>query len=294
MTLQFIPGDLDVEELLDFLPEKTCSVMFKGLHARNAFGDIVDMDVSPEGRMQLSLARNSIYHYLPEYLFHRIDRFDNLPKLEEKERFKEELEKQEKERENARKFFEPVDLMLLQMRMKVRRKMREWTDSNKVLIDILADRLTEEQKENPLIKSAVAFLPKCRDIRGNHMLLTLMMRKIFLEEGLNMEESRRPVTFEDTEPTHYDFTVGSTLGECFAGNVFEENTHAFVIHFWSDERCDKDFPNFLEQVRQFCTFVEDYFLAVGDLLSFNIVKDAPPPKLSDDIVYNYLSYNTNL
>ena len=294
MTIHNIPDDLNVEELLDYLPENTARVVFRGHHARNAYGDILSVEETAEGRLQIEVARNSIYHDLPEYVFHRIDRFDNLPQLEAKERFEEELEKQERERENARRFFEPIDLLLLKLRVEVRRRLREWTDSNKVLLDILADRLTKEQKDNPLIAHAIQFLPACRNIRGNQDLLTLMMRKIFIEEGLVIEENRGNVSFTDRLPAHYHITEGSELGDCFAGNSYDDEAHAYTIHFWSDEKCNEHFPKFIHDVEEFRLFVQDYFLAVGDLLSFDIVTDAPPPFLNDNIVFNYLDYNTNL
>ena len=302
MALHDIPGDLKAEELLNHLAAGTTRVIFRGRHARNAYGDILGVEQLPEGRLQVDLARNSIYHDLPEYVFHPIDRFDNLPRLEEKERFEEELEKQEQEKENARRFFEPLDLMLLQVKMEARRKLSEWTDTNKVLIDILADRLTKEQNANPLISHAINFLPACRNIRGDKMLLTLMIRKIFNDEGLHLDEKMAETTFQDDLPTRYAINEGSELGDCFVGNLYNEEVHGYTIHYWDDEKCDEHFLQFVEQVEGFRIFIEDYFLAIGDQLRFDIVTDAAPPCLNDNKVYNhldgntynYLDYNTNL
>lgn len=84
------------------------------------------------------------------------------------------------------------------------------------------------------------------------------------------------------------------MGDCFAGNSYDEDTHTYTIHYWSDERCDELFPKFIKDVEEFRLFIQDYFLALGDILHFDIVTDAPPLRLNDNKKYNYLNYNTNL
>ena len=144
MAIKNLPTDINAEVLLEYYPKETFDVELKGLHKRNAYMDILNLEDKGE-RMQLSLGRNSIYNSLPEFLFHPIDRFD-LPKHNQKERFAEEYSNQEQEKENAYKFFAPIDLALLHQRVRARHHINSLTSGNKVLIDIISDCLSEKQK----------------------------------------------------------------------------------------------------------------------------------------------------
>ena len=185
MAFGNIPDDINIELLLSYFPEGSLKVAMRGLHKRNAYNDIVDTEEKKDGTVVVGVGRNSLYNALPEYMFHPIDRFDNIPKVEEKERFAEEYEKQEREKEQAFSFFLPVDLSLLKLKVKIRECLNAFAESNKVLNDILGDRLTKEQQKNRFIRQLIPFLPSCKDIRGNKTLLTFLLRKVF-----------RPMDFE--------------------------------------------------------------------------------------------------
>ena len=85
-----IPQDINAELLLSYFPSGSLKVSLKGLHKRNVYNDIIDIDKSSDGTLSMNIGRNSVYNALPEYIFHSIDRFNNIPKIEEKERFAEE------------------------------------------------------------------------------------------------------------------------------------------------------------------------------------------------------------
>lgn len=293
MQLKYIPEDINVELLLSFFPEGHCKVALKGRHGRNSYNDIVDVEERKDGSLLLDISRNSLYNSLPEQLFHPVDRFDNIPKVEEKERFAEEYRKQEQEKEDAYSFFAPFDLLLLDLRAGIRKRMNEYVESNKVLTDVLTDRLTAEQRANRFIRQALPFMPSCKTIRGDKTLLTLMLRKIFMGEGLKLEKHSRLVTYTDAHPRYAD-GLDATLGESYVGNLFDEETVQYDIHYWSEEYCDGHFLEFVDDVELFQSFIQDYFLSVEESLHFFILKDDAPLRLSDDIVFNFLNYNTNL
>lgn len=288
-----LPDDLNVELLFSLFPRGHCKALFKGLHKRNAYSDIIDIEKGDKDTLIVDIARNSLYNALPEYMFHPIDRFNELPKLEEKERFAEECDKQEKEKENARRFFAPIDTLLFKLRLEVREHLLPYCESNKALIDIIADEMSQEQKDNRFIKQIVPFLPSCKNIRGNKTLMTMMLRKVFIEEGLRVDVRQAPLEFTDNEP-RYDYTLGSNLGDCYVGNTYNVPTSVYDIHYWSDDECNENFLTFVDEVDQLRMFVQDYFMSVDEVLIFNISHDGPPLRLNDDIVFNYLNYNTNI
>lgn len=288
-----LPDDLNVELLFSFYSKGYCKAAFRGLHKRNAYSDIIDIDHRDADSLLVSIARNSLYDALPEYVFHPIDRFNELPKSEEKERFAEEYEKQVKEIENARKFFAPIDILLFKLRMDVREHLLPYCESNKALIDIISDEMTQEQKDNRFIKQVMPFLPSCKNIRGNKTLMSMMLRKIFIEEGLIIDAHSADLEFTDSCP-RYDYTLGSDLGNCYVGNTYNVPARVYDIHYWSDEECDENFLIFVEEVDQLRMFIQDYFMSVDEVLIFNISHDSPPLRLNDDIIFNYLNYNTNI
>lgn len=293
MLAKNIPEDINVELLLSYYPYGKCKVEFKGFHKRNSYKDIIDAKENRDGTIMLGLGRNSLYNALPEYLFHPIDRFGSLANKEGKDRFDEEYQKQEEERETAYKFFAPIDLLLLKLRMAIREHFEEYAENNKILIDILNDRLTEEQRSNRFIKQVLPFFPSFKSIRGNRTLLTLMLRKIFMEEGLRIEAHRKVVTYTDPKPRYAD-EPGFIIEECYVGNTFDELTTIYDIHYWSDDYCDENFMHFIHEIDDLQSFLQDYLISVEETIRFNIWKNDAPLRLSDQVVYNYLNYNTNL
>lgn len=288
-----IPEDINVELLLSYFPGGMCKVALKGLHKRNSYNDIIEVEEKRDGLLLFGVGRNSLYNSLPEFMFHSVDRFDNIPKLEEKERFAEEYQKQEQEKENAYRFFEPLDLLLLKLRVSIRERLNEYVESNKVLIDIICDKLTDEQKNNRFIRHSLIFVPACKDIRGNKTLLTFMLRKIFMEEGLKIVKRRETIRYTDTEPRYAD-GLDSLLGDSYVGNIFDEETTIYDIHYWSEDDCNENFLTFVDDIELYRFFIQDYFISIEETLQFNICKDDVPLRLSDDIIFNYLNFNTNI
>ena len=291
MAIKNLPTDINAEVLLEYYPKETFDVELKGLHKRNAYMDILNLEDKGE-RMQLSLGRNSLYNSLPEFLFHPIDRFD-LPQHNQKERFAEEYANQEQEKENAYKFFAPIDLALLHQRVRARHHINSLTSGNKVLIDIISDCLSEKQKNNRFIKNSLEYLPYCKIIRGDRTLITMMLRKILMEEGIVVDINNNNKTFVDSAP-RYKTEVDSDLSSLYVGTEFEQETLCYNVYYWNDEECNENFNSFVDDIEEYRMFVQDFFLSVESILEFNVCHDAPTLRLSDTTIYNYLNYNTNI
>ena len=290
---QLLPGDINAELLLSYYPKGACKVKLKGLHKRNTYQDVVDMMVHNRDSFLLTVGRGSLYNALPEYMFHPIDRFDNLPKYEEKERFEEQLDQQHEEIENAYRFFAPIDTLLIWLRTEVRQRVEQYAREDIIMQQIIGDRLTDGQRSNRFIRQILPFLPHCRNIRGNKTLLTLLLRKIFMEEGMAIDVGCQDTMLSDEHP-RYQESVGMEVGSGYVGNTYSDTVTTYTIHYWSDDECGPHFLQFTEEVEQLRLFLMDYFLAVEEELHFVISHDEPPLRLGDDIFYNYLNYNTNL
>ena len=288
-----LPADINVELLMPYYPTGKFKVELKGLHKRNTYNDIIDTEIVDDDIMHVTVGRNSIYNSLPEYIFHPIDRFDNIPAYQEKERYQEEIDKQEEEIRKAYLFFAPIDVLLLRLRSQVREKLNPLGSENLVMQQIIGDNITSEQRENRFIRQVIPFLPSCKYIRGNRTLMTLMLRKVFMEEGLSMNPKRSARQFTDEEP-RYENRLDMTLGECYVGNTFSECVSYYDVYYWSDEECTDKFLKFIDEVEMLRLFIKDFFLSVEEDLVFDIHHDEPPLRLADEVFYNYLNYNTNI
>lgn len=287
-----VPQDINAEVLLGFFPQNTFRVKFCGLHKRNAYNDILEIEKEQE-KFLLHLGRNSLYNSLPEFLFHSIDRFDNIPEREKKQRFSEEYAKQEKEKEQAYKFFSPIDTLLFQLRLEVRERLNKYVESNTVIQDIVLDKLTAEQRKNRFIKRTTPYISSCKTIRGNRTLITLLLRKVLAEEGLKTNVKSKQTEFTNEEP-RYGNSEGCEIGDVYVGNTYSESVITYSISYWSDEDCDEDFLPFVNDLEVFRQFVQDYFISVDSILVFDVSKDTSPLRISDTTLYNYLNYNTNI
>lgn len=262
------------------------------MHKRNAYNDILEIE-KEQDKFLLHLGRNSLYNSLPEYLFHSIDRFDNIPEREKKQRFSEEYAKQEREKEQAYKFFSPIDTLLFQLRLEIRERLNIYIESNTVIQNILLDKLTKEQKENRFIKRTIPYISSCKTIRGNRTLITLLLRKVLADEGIKINVESKQTEFTDEEP-RYGNSEGCKIGDVYVGKTYSESVITYSISYWSDEECNEKFHLFINDLEAFRQFVQDYFISVDSVLVFDVSKDSSPLRISDTTLYNYLNYNTNI
>lgn len=288
-----IPDDINVEVLLSYFPEGSCKVSFAGTHKRNAYNDFVGLEEVDDDTKLLNVGRPSLYDVLPELLFHPIDRFDNMDQTEDKDRFESEYEAQEREKAQAHDFFAPLDLLLLRLRMEVRERLNVYVESDKIMIDILGDALTETQKQNRFVKKALPFLPFCKSIRGDKTYLTLMLRKILMEEGLTIEISDQRHSFTEEHP-RYNNQLGADAEGLYLGNTYDDQAMTYGIHYWSEDECDEGFLQFVEEIEVFRKFVQDFFIALEGILRFDISCGEGQVLLSDEMTYSYMNYNMNI
>lgn len=292
--IKFLPDDINIEDILSYLPKESYRVSVNGLHKRNSYKDIINYEETPDGKTEFHVGRNGLYNSLPEYMFHPINRFDNIPERERKERFAEEYAKQELEKENAHKFFSPIDVLLLDLKTKVKEKINQLSSDNIFIQNIIGDTLTEKEKSNRFIQRTIPFLPNCKRIRGNKTLITFILRKVLFEEGLSLNKENIVSEIHDKEPQYNSKIEDFQLNSMYLGNEFSENIMTFTINYWSDEECSEHFNLFLEELETYRLFIKDYFFSIEDELCFHINSDYPTLRLADDIIYNYLNYNTNL
>lgn len=290
-----VPLDIKAETLLSYLPRDKRSIELKGSHKRNAYEDIAGIEVDESGIFNIGISRNSLYDILPECLFHPIDRFDNIPANEYKERFKEECEQQQIEEDNARKYFQSFDKVLIELSSIVTESKNNETHTQ-ILGNIICDNLPKIYQSNRFVNKAKEYMPMCHRIRGNKSLLSLMIRHILFDEHIKIYDSQIQSLTKDTMP-RYNYRLddeNSADDELFLGSEFEEDITIYDIHYWNEDECGQDFLSFVRDMEVFENFLNDYFIGIESKLKFNISSTSLPVRLSDDVFYTFLDYNTNI
>ena len=249
--IKYLPNDINIEDILSYLPKGSYRIFINGLHKRNSYKDIICCEETSDGITEFHVGRNGLYNSLPEYMFHPINRFDNIPEREKKERFAEEYAKQELEKENAHKFFSPIDVLLLDLKTKVKDKINQLASDNIIIQNIIGDTLPEKEKSNRFIKRTIPFLPNCKRIRGNTTLITLMLRKVLFEEGLFLKKENIESEVLDNEPQYNYKVTDHQIDSIYLGNQFSENITTYTINYWSDEECTEHFNLFLEELETY-------------------------------------------
>ncbi len=293
--MNHLPVDLNAEVLLNHSLGQHLLVKHYGPHHRNVSHDLAGFESSPDGNeTTLHLGRSSLYHILPEYLFHSVDRFEGLEESRDKDAFSDEYARQQLEQERGCRFFAPIDALLLRLRLDVRHAIDRYTSSNVVLQDIIGDRLTESQHNNRFIRSLLSYLPHCSHIRGNKTLITLMLRKMLKDEGLGFEVSQETTSLHDDVP-RYEYQLGGILDTTYAGNDYDNEKTVWKMHYWDSSQCNEHFLATVSSLDELRQFLQDWFLGIGQMLRFDIYDpDSPVVRLSDDECYNYLNYNIYL
>lgn len=290
-----IPTDIKAETFLNYLQGYLESVNINGMHKRNAYGDILTVSETSVG-IKCDVARDGIYDILPEALFHSIDRFDNIPANEYKERFYEEYEQQQIEEANARNFFAPFDRYLMTINQKIDTLREAGIYDESIISELFLDRLPDKFRLNRFVNRVVPYLPLCSKIRGDRTMISLMIRRILFDEGVQLEMYNIESTFEDTNPK-YCCSIQNPDEEnsdLYLGSSFEESVSEYTVKYWNEGECGEGFLQFIDEMKIFEEFINDFFIGIESSLTFNIVTQTLQVRLSDTIYHNFLGYNTNL
>lgn len=290
-----LPLDLRAETFVNYLPENYGEVELKGMHKRTAYEDILSVDYDGN-RMVIEICRNGLYDILPEALFHPIDRFNNIPANNYKELFKQECELQSMEESDARKFFSVFDKFLFDLDCEFNRIKDEYYGGNSFIASIICDDLPESVLNNRFVKKLVTYIPSCGRIRGNKDMITLILRKILNDEGITFNIKNNTLLHTDNSP-RYAVSIddnGNDIDNFYVGNQYYETVTEYEILYWDENECNDSFLSFVSEIKVLEEFMNDYFIGIENSLKFIVETVSSPVRLSDDLYFNYLDYNTNL
>ena len=65
--IKYLPDDINIEDVLSYLPKDSYRISISGLHKRNSYKDIISYEETSDGKTEFHVGRNGLYNSLPEY-----------------------------------------------------------------------------------------------------------------------------------------------------------------------------------------------------------------------------------
>lgn len=271
------------------------SFEFKGVSERTALGDNLCISIknrqNSSSIVKLSLKRDSLYHILPEYLFHPLDHY--LGADGDTEEFDKRYNEQEEQKNKALIYFKPFDQHFQQLRTNY----QQWLNDNIFSGNqFLADFITsgyDVNLNNPFIKAVYPCIPWLRDYRGNDDMIKTAIGYAFIGNAtINKEFKKVDVSISENVPTQ----IEHSLGNLYCGATFKSLICTWKVFYQTKIETEQHLNLIKSQIREFEEFFSSWFLSLEDELIIEFGDKLATPDLSEnsDTEGVFLNYSTQL
>lgn len=279
--------------------------VYKGVHERTAKGDdlVVSLQTSTKKTMvRYLLKRDSLYHILPEYLFHPLDRYadyEEKDKKEEKEdkeaKFKKRRKDQKEMEENALRYFYPCDKVLQEERIAFQSFLNDRILCNNTFI---VDFITEGHRvnrNNRYINNAYPCIQWLRAYRGVKRVIEVALRLAFCNGiaryEVRMNEVKIPI---DTKTCHC--CLDGTIDDLFCGDTYTEAEELISVSYQTPIMSQKQIEILHWDIDEFKEFFQLWFLGLHQRLTIDFGDYTRVAVMFTGTTDNdlYLNYNTQL
>ena len=299
-----LPKELDADVALSVvipLAEAVADIQpiysyeFLGVAERTALGDDLTLSIknrqnSPSS-IKFSLKRDSLYHILPEFLFHSLDHY--LDVNGDTGEFDKKYKEQEEQKNKALTYFRPFDCHYQQLRAYYQQWLNEHIFSGN---HFLADFITSGYQvnlRNPFICSVYACIPWIRDYRGNDEMIQTAIGYAFKgnAEGHN-ERCEVDTLITDEVPTY----LGASISTLFCGPTFKDIKTVWRVFFQTEIGTAQHLHTLCEQIHEFQQFFAQWFLPIGAKLQIEFGDKIALPILTGGKEQQgiFLNYSTQL
>ena len=299
-----IPKELDADVAMSVIISHANSIAdnkpsysyeFKGVFERTALGDNLDISVKNRQRIasvvKFTLKRDSIYHILPEYLFHPLDYY--LGTDGDTEEFDKRYKDQEEKRNKALTYFKPFDQHFQQLRTNY----QQWLNDNIFSGNqFLADFITngyDINLNNPFVKAVYPCIPWLQDYRGNDDMVKTALGYAFCGKA-TVENSYQVI---DTPlSANVPSSIGNTLNDLYCGATFKERICVWKVFYQTKIETEQHLNQLKMQIREFTEFFSSWFISMEDRLTIDFGDKLASPELSEvkAIEGVFLNYSTQL
>ena len=304
LTKPNIPKELDADVALSVVmphintiaeDKATFVYDFKGVSERTALGDDLSITIKNKQNaasdVRFSLKRDSLYHILPEYLFHPLDHYLGIEG--DNEEFDKRYKEQEEQKNKALTYFKPFDQQI----QKLRAKYQQWLNENIFSGNqFLADFITEGHNinlNNKFIKAVYACIPWLRDYRGNDDMIKTALGYAFSGNAAITKDYKEIDTpLSEKVPSHW----GKSLDDLYCGATFKNRTYVWKVFYQTEIENQQDLALLKNQIKEFGDFFESWFLSIEDEIIIDFGDRNTKPYLSEDKSTKgiFLNYSTQL
>ncbi len=268
---------------------------FKGVSERTALGD--DLTIAIRNRqntassIKFSLKRDSLYHILPEYLFHPLDHY--LGADGDTEEFDKRYKEQEEQKNKALTYFKPFDRHYQQLRTTY----QQWLNDNILSGNqFFADFITngyDVNLNNPLIKAVYPCILWLRDYRGNDDMIKTALGYAFMG---NVTISKGYKVIDCPVSEDIPSRIENTLGNLYCGSTFKSKVCIWNVFYQTKIETEQHLKQIKMQIEEFQKFFSSWFLSLEDELSIDFGDKLATPNLSEskDTEGVFLNYSTQL
>lgn len=299
-----IPKELDADVAMSVIIPHTNSLSdkelvynyeFRGVSERTALGD--DLTIAIRNRqnavssVKFSLKRDSLYHILPEYLFHPLDHY--LGADGDTEEFDKRYKEQEEQKDKALTYFKPFDQHYQQLRTAYQQWLNDHIFSGN---QFLADFIThgyDVNLNNPFIKAVYPCIPWLRDHRGNDDMIKTAIGYAFIGNAtINKGYKETDIPISENVPVQ----IGSSLEGLYCGETFKSQVCTWTVFYQTKIETEQHLKLLKKQINEFKEFFSSWFLSLEDELVIEFGDKSATPNLSENKGTNgiFLNYSTQL
>ncbi len=272
------------------------SYIFNGMHERTVKGDDLIVSVASSSKrhqLKYSLNRDSLYHILPEYLFHPLDRYADTEG--DKEEFLRQREAQKQVEADAKEYFYIYDRTFNDLRIAFQHHLNDnLLDNEAFIIDFLTEN-EDVNRNNPFISASLPNILSLRANRGSKALVNIALKATF---GQNLVELKRafreiPVPI-DSDDCH--ISLDDTIDDLFCGNEFTDWVEVITVRYQTEILSPQDIARITEELKGFTVFFKRWFLAGNQELrvEFGDYGKTPVIAAGSGDGQLFLNYNTQL
>lgn len=299
-----IPKELDADVAMSVLIPHLKSISeteisykyeFSGVSERTALGD--DLSITIRNRqntaslVKFSLKRDSLYHILPEYLFHPLDHY--LGADGDTEEFEKRYKEQEEQKNKALTYFKPFDRHFQELRVTYQQWLNENVFSGNRFI---AGFITAEygiNLDNPFIKAVYPCIPWLREYRGNDEMVRTALGYAFTGNAtIDKEYNEIDVPISENVPSR----VGNSLDRLYCGETFKVKVCTWKVFFQTRVETEQQLKQTDVLIKEFKDFFSSWFLSLEDKLIIEFGDKLATPDLSKNVDTKgvFLNYSTQL
>lgn len=269
---------------------------FNGTHERTAKGDELTLTVtstSKKASIRYQLKRDSLYHILPEYLFHPLDRYANSDG--DKEMFLKARAEQKKVENEAKEYFYPYDKILNGLRVSFQNKLNDAILGNDSFIVDFITKNDDFNRGNRFIQLCLPYVIKLRAHRGSKDLLRAAIDAAFGINLYSMEIRFKEFPLDiDSQTCH--ISLDGCLDDLFCGNTYCDWQEIIHIQYQTKLETSEDIVEITKSLNEFSLFFKRWFLSDNQYIEIEFGDFLKLPIISDDSSVGslFLNYNTQL